>query len=459
MSLKARVMSFVAVAISLSMIIIGYLILQSVKEHFIEQDTDELLVITNAISDRLINATNKNLDLQSELARSVSGHHGIIYQIWNSDNQLIYGNIDTNISRVEFSLDFHQKQTLNKLTNWSYQGSSYRGLITKVPTKTNPYYVVVGINMDFHIEFLASFRNQLILIMAISGLLTLLVTWLGIYHGHTPLRNFSHTIAAVRADRLNVRLDSYSVPDELKNLVDSFNQMISRLEDSFHQLSNFSSDIAHELRTPLTNLITQTQVALTQSRSLEEYEELLYSNLEEHERLAKMVNEMLWLAKNDHGLIKPELECIDLCAEINSTVEYFELLADEKKVQIISECHPTQLECDPSMIRRALSNLLSNAIRHSNIDSTIRITCAKSETNKIIFKIENRGEVISEKHIDKIFDRFYRVDQSRQRQGEGSGLGLAIAKSIIESHHGEISVNSHDGITYFTMVLPQTISA
>ena len=451
-------MLFVAVAISLSMMIIGYLILQSVKEHFIEQDTDELIVITNAIRERLINATDKDLDLQSELARSVSGHHGIIYQIWNSDNQLIYGNIDTNISLVDFSLDIYLGQTPNNLTNWPYQGSSYRGLITKVPTNTRPYYVVVGLNMDFHIEFLTSFQAQLISIMTISGLLTLLATWLGIYHGHTPLRNFSRTIAAVRADRLNVRLESEVVPDELKNLVDSFNQMISRLEDSFHQLSNFSSDIAHELRTPLTNLITQTQVALTQSRNLEEYEELLYSNLEEHERLAKMVNEMLWLAKNDHGLIKPKLESIDLCAEFNSTVEYFELLADEKKVQIQLECHPIQLECDPSMIRRVLSNLLSNAIRHSYIDSTVRITCAKSGTNKIIFKIENRGEIISEKHIDKIFDRFYRADQSRQRQGEGSGLGLAIVKSIIVSHHGEISVDSHDGITCFTIVLPQTIS-
>lgn len=449
-------MIFVGLAISTSMIFISILVLEAVKSHFVEQDTEELHVITQAINTRLINASENGLNLRNELAQSISGHHGIIFQVWDTNNQLIYGTIEYNLTEKKFSSDMYEFNNQTKLHSWSHEHSTYRGIITSTQIESDVFYVVAAISMDFHIEFLGGFQDSLIIIMGLAGVFTLLATWFGIYQGHSPLRELSKTLQSVKADRLNVRLDPEIVPEELRQLVESFNKMISHLEESFIKLSNFSSDIAHELRTPLTNLITQTQVGLSKSRSQNEYLELLYSNLEEHERLAKMVNEMLWLAQSDNGLVKPMLQKIDLCTEISTTIDYFEVVADDKKIHLISDCQPTKLMCDQSMIRRVLSNLLSNALRFTPTHGEIRISSRNSDDGNIILTVENHGADIPEEHLNNLFDRFYQVDASRQRQSEGAGLGLAIVKSIVEAHNGKITVTSRNGITSFAIILPTT---
>src|SRR5690606_21966091 len=215
---------------------------------------------------------------------------------------------------------------VDKLYSWQTDGKTYRGTITHTRIAGQDYRIVAAIDMDFHIHFLESFRRSLWLIMVAAGAITLLAAWYGVHQGHAPIRALSESMGDVQADRLHVRLDSNTVPGELKTLVDSFNHMIGRLEDSFVRLSHFSADIAHELRTPLTNLITQTQVGLGKPRSLEEYRELLYSNLEEQERLTKMVNDMLWLAQSEHGLLKPVWEPLDLAREVRELFDFFEVL-------------------------------------------------------------------------------------------------------------------------------------
>lgn len=260
---------------------------------------------------------------------------------------------------------------------------------------------------------------------------------------------------AVQADRLHLRLESEEVPAELKTLVDSFNRMISRLEDSFDRLSHFSADIAHELRTPLTNLITQTQVSLGRSRSLEEYRELLYSNLEEQERLSKMVNDMLWLAQNEQGLLKPVWEPLDLKREVGAVFEFFEALSEEKQIRLTVEGPPSTLVGDQAMLRRALSNLISNAIRYTPVEEEIRVRVGSRGDQSVLLSVENPGPDIPADHLPRLFDRFYRVDPSRQREREGAGLGLAIVKSIIDAHEGNIEVTSERGVTRFSIRFPR----
>jgi len=162
---------------------------------------------------------------------------------------------------------------------------------------------------------------------------------------------------------------------------------------------------------------------------------------------------MLWLAQSDHGLIKPVWKQIDLCSEISTTIDYFEALADDKKIHLISDCQLTKLICDQSMIRRVLSNLLSNALRYTSAHGEIRISSRNSDDGCTLLTIENQGEVIPEQHLNKLFDRFYQVDASRQQQSEGTGLGLAIVKLIVEAHNGQITVTSRNGITTFTITL------
>jgi two-component system heavy metal sensor histidine kinase CusS len=227
--------------------------------------------------------------------------------------------------------------------------------------------------------------------------------------------------------------------------------MLHRLEDGFERLSYFSADIAHELRTPITNLTTQTQVMLSKPRSNEEYKDILYSNLEEYDRMTKMVSDMLLLAQTEHGLIKPNKDVVAVNKEIKELLEYFELLADERNIKLVMKGPTIEIFCDKIMLRQALSNLISNAIRHSPNDDEV-IVQTQSSQGSITIAISNHGEPVSKEHINRLFDRFYRTDPSRKRDSQGAGLGLTIARSVIKVNGGDIIAESSNQTTRFTIV-------
>ena len=292
--------------------------------------------------------------------------------------------------------------------------------------------------------------------MVICGIAVMgLMGWIAVRHGHRPLHRIVDQVSQVSANELSSRIDPKSVPIEISELAVSFNDLLQRLEESFNRLSNFSDDIAHELRTPITNLMTQTQVAISQARSIEEYQEILYSNMEEYERLAQMIGDMLFLAKADNALAPPNNEEIDLTNEVKSLFDYYEAFAEEKRITLKLE-GTGRTKGDRLMIRRALNNLISNAIRHTAPDNTVTVHL-NSKNNKTTITVQNPGTPLPTEHLNKIFDRFYRVDPSRQRSSEGAGLGLAIVKSIIEAHRGEITATSNETKTQFIIKLPNHI--
>ena len=200
--------------------------------------------------------------------------------------------------------------------------------------------------------------------------------------------------------------------------------------------------------------MTQTQVALSTARNRDEYKEILYSSLEEYERMAQMVGDMLYLAQADNGLLRPGLETVDLSSETTSLFDYFEAWAEERGVSLV-QTGSASVPGDRLMLRRALSNLLSNAIRHTPQGHTVRVTL-ETPGDKAVVTIENPGPEIPAEHISRLFDRFYRIDPSRERKSDGTGLGLAIVKSIIEAHGGVLSVISANGATRFQLTLPMT---
>jgi two-component system heavy metal sensor histidine kinase CusS len=450
LSLTNRVMLFVVIAISFSLLIIGHLVQSTVERHFEEQDADELVVITQAVESALNKASAERLAPEDVLAKAVSGHHGVYFQVWDEHHQLIFGPPDLHPSGQAISYSPIEKMLAGNLYRWSVAEKTFRGTVTQTQIDNHRYQIVAAIDMGFHLHFLDSFGHTLWLIMSLAGVITLLAAWFGVHQGHAPLRALSETMRDIQADRLDMRLDTETVPTELIPLVDSFNRMMARLEESFNQLTHFSADIAHELRTPLTNLITQTQVGLGKSRSLEEYRELLYSNLEEQERLTKMVNDMLWLAQSENGLLRPEREKLELVQEVKATFEFFEALAEERGIRLQVQGKPTAVVGDRVMLRRVLSNLLSNALRFTSKGEQVLVNIWQSK-NAAHLRVENPGPTIDATHLPHLFDRFYRVDPSRQRQSEGAGLGLAIVKSIVEAHDGTIVVSSAHGITSFTI--------
>jgi two-component system, OmpR family, heavy metal sensor histidine kinase CusS len=229
--------------------------------------------------------------------------------------------------------------------------------------------------------------------------------------------------------------------------------MLQRVDEAFHRLSDFNADIAHELRTPIANLMTQTQVGLSRARSADEYREMLYSNMEEYERMAQMVGDMLYLAQTDRREQLKELVTIDLGQEVRALFEFYEGWADERHVTLALSGGAT-VTGDRLMLQRALGNLVSNAIRHTPTGGTVRVSLSTAADGAVQVEVENPGDPIPPEHLPRLFHRFYRVDQSRQKGDEGAGLGLAIVKSIATAHGGNIGVESSIDATRFTLSLP-----
>jgi two-component system heavy metal sensor histidine kinase CusS len=228
--------------------------------------------------------------------------------------------------------------------------------------------------------------------------------------------------------------------------------MLARLDDAFTRLSAFSADIAHELRTPLSNLLTHTQVTLTRPRAAADYEEALHSNLEDLQWMAQLVNDMLYLAKAEHGLMPAGREALNLAIEADGLLEYFAPLAEEAGVRL-SRHGEAEVQGDRGMLRRALSNLLDNALRFTPTQGQVHITLMQTGT-QVIIEVANQGEPIPEQARARLFDRFYRADPARSAsQSEHAGLGLAITRSIIHAHGGSIDCTSSAGWTRFTVKL------
>lgn len=338
---------------------------------------------------------------------------------------------------------------------WEQGGRVYRGVLASAASGIageRPVRVVVSMDIEHHRVFMSEFERSLWLAVALTIVITGVLCALGARGGLAPLRRMAEVARGISAQRLNTRIPVQSLPVELRSLADELNAMMGRLEEGFRRLSDFSSDIAHELRTPISNLMTQTQVALARARDAEAYREILLSNLEEYERLARMIADMLFLAQADNGLLPRPAEIVALHEEARALAEFYEALADEQRVRL-AVSGAASVRGDRLMLRRALSNLLSNALHHATPGSTVTMDIHRCN-GMAALAVSNRGETIPAEHLARVFDRFHRVDPARSRQGDGAGLGLAITRSIAEAHDGRVEVRSEAGVTCFTLYLP-----
>lgn len=436
------------------------IVIHSIEQHFAEQDADELNEVFEAVQRKLGEAHQQNILPSSILFQAVSGHHGVYYHVADKNDNVVFSSQGADLATFPINIKPYKQVLPSSLLLFNDGNHILRGtkIGIEIPIQNGAekYTVIVASNMEFHLNYMEIFKKTLWGIVLLAGVITVLAARFAVHRGHSPLRRLSRKIESITADKLDIRLKPLDVPVELSTLVNSFNTMIKRLEDGFERLSHFSADIAHELRTPITNLTTQTQVMLSKPRSTEEYVEILYSNLEEYERMTKMVSDMLLLAQTEHGLIKPKLDRIDVKKEISELIEFFSVLADEKKISIVLSGPNFKLNCDKSMFRQALSNLISNAIRYSPENDTINAATSVEHEKKMIC-ISNHGEAIQSKHMSRLFDRFYRADPSRKWDGQGSGLGLTIAKAIINVNGGDIIVESTDEKTRFCIVFEKKL--
>ncbi|TWI60273.1 two-component system heavy metal sensor histidine kinase CusS [Pseudoduganella lurida] len=287
---------------------------------------------------------------------------------------------------------------------------------------------------------------------------TLVATGLGYWavrRGLAPLRLVIGKADEISTNRLRGRLQVDEVPAELRQLGQAFNAMLDRLEEGVQRLSGFAADLAHDLRTPINTLLVETQVMLSRPRTPEQYEAALASNTEEYERIGRMIENTLFLARADSAQLAVRPERLDLARELGRIVDYFEGVAEEAGVAVAlrhTEMLPT-LEADPILFQRAVSNLVSNAIRHSRAGSTVVIGTG-SGAGAALVTVTNDGDGIAADKLHLVFERYYRSDPSRTGVPDGAGLGLAIVRAIMHLHGGEAGVHSSDGHTRFELRFP-----
>ncbi len=342
--------------------------------------------------------------------------------------------------------------------SWETGQSKYRGLVKRIEPELadiDPLILTAAINIDHHDRFMDRYSRTLFVFIPIATVLSGLLGWWAARRGLSPLRLIQQRAAAVTASQLSQRLPEDSVPRELTGLAHELNCMLDRLEEAFRRLSNFSSDIAHEMRTPVSNLLTQTQVALSRSRSSGEYQEVLASSVEELDRLSRMISDMLFLAKTDNGVSIPSTQELRLHEEIADLLDFYDALAEEEGVTLFSSGKAV-IRGNRLMLRRALSNLLSNALRHSRPGGQVGVFI-HDRNGMVELTVENDGETIPPEELPRLFDRFYRGDPARSRdEATGVGLGLAITQALIHAHSGTIRAESADGLTRFVVELPRS---
>lgn len=422
------------------------------RHHFIildQQALDEKLHSTQRILGEL-KSIDQFDELKPELQALLGAHRDLTAMILDSDGRLIFADPGPVGVPEEFV-----SRTTNTVWEWQDQGKMFRGLTAPamVTGQDKPLSVVLILDVTPHMSFFETLQRWFWIGLVISALVSVALGWMVARSGMRPIRQVTMVAASMSARSLKERIPLAPVPKELKEMVSSFNAMLSRLDDAFVRLSNFSADIAHELRTPLSNLMTHTEVVLSRKRGIEDYENNLYSNLDDLKRMSKMIDDMLFLAKSDNGLIKPENKPINLVEVVEKLLEYYRLLADERGIEL-TVSGAGGVRGDVLMLHRAISNLLSNALRYTPEGRTIRIDIQQKNTSTRV-TVENPGETIAPEHLEKLFDRFYRADPAR-REGSPSnaGLGLSITRSIIEAHEGKIWCTSLDGKTAFHMELP-----
>lgn len=447
--LTARLTALYTLVAALVMAGLGALVSVAVDRHFVELDRDYLtdkIRLVQQMAGEAASAPVLNERLQGLLA----SHQGLFMELRDGE-RTVFG---------AGAAVFDQAPSLpgpdHNPVDWSVGGRMLRGqaasiLVPAGPVGGGALQLRIALDTVHHSHFMAALHRSLAFYLLAALLVSGLLGWWAARRGLQPLRLMKERASAVTAQNLDQRMPVEAVPVEFADLAASLNAMLARLQGDVQRLQAFSSDLAHELRTPLNNLLTQTQVSLAQPRSAREYQDILASNAEEFQRLARMVSDMLFLAKTEHGLELPQPERVDLREAVLSLFDFYDAVAEERQVRLTLDGRAT-VTGDRLMLRRAISNLLSNALRHAPAGSAVVVTLSAAGDGTAQLCVLNSGPVIEAVLLPRLFDRFFRADPSRQHsQTDGTGLGLSITRAIMTAHGGQVTVRSVPGQTVFCL--------
>lgn len=304
-------------------------------------------------------------------------------------------------------------------------------------------------------DTISTYRWRALLMLAVGTAASTLLGFAIGRRGLRPLATITKHAEEVTAHDLSRRIADHDWPVELRTLANRFDAMLERLEASFTQLTRFSADIAHELRGPVNNLMGSTDLALSRERTGDEYRELLGSNLEELGRLAQMIDGMLFMARAENRNVRLDVRRVEAKVEMQSIADLFEAYAEERGAPI--RCSgDVVIVADSMLLRRALSNLVSNALKYGASPKGIDLSAFAAGTEAVI-SVRDYGPGVAESHAPHLFDRFFIGESARSRNTEGTGLGLSIVRSIMDLHQGRVEFRpGQDGGAEFQLIFCMT---
>lgn len=314
--------------------------------------------------------------------------------------------------------------------------------------------VQLALDITYQQNIISKYTYLLIFTLIAMTLAAIFIGFIVANRAMRSLHRLTESTKEMTVSSLHKRIDPQSWPKELYHLGMAFNDMLERIETSFLRLTQFSGDLAHELRTPINNLMGEAEIALSRPHSAAEYRRVLESHLEELQRVSQIFENILFLARTENPKLDIKKEMLDMNNEVNLISEFYQAMADEKNIRVTCTGHAT-IMANAVMIRRMLSNLLSNALKYTPDGGRVHFQINNFAQEMEIILTDN-GIGITAENLPKLFHRFYRVDSARARSAGGIGLGLPIVKSIVELHHGTIVVTSElDKGTTIKITLPK----
>ena len=458
-SITARLAFLFAVVVMSIFLAVGSYLYRSLAAQLERRDDAELVGKITQTRHLLEEAASlREIErMPDTLLNAMFGHEGLLFLIVGADGRVLVRNSEfadplpaVSVVPADRAPEFSDVRDWHTPT--PRRAVAARGVIGG--SGGEQVIIVVAQDASERAALLREYGADLILAAIVGSLIATFLGFVTVRNGLRPIGTVAKKANEITSRRLDTRLRVEEAPAELYELTSAFNAMLERLEDGMKRLSRFAADLAHDLRTPVNALMVNTQVALSRHRTVDEYRALLESNIEDFERLSRLIESTLFLARADNEQVAVTKAPIDVRLTLDKVTDYFSGVAEEAGV-LFSVTGDGTVVGDEVLVERAVSNLISNAIRHTAPKETVRIAVTDT-ANAIAIAVENPGPGIPDDQLERVFDRYFRGDASRSQASGSAGLGLAIVRAIMALHGGSATVASQaTGITRFTLTFPK----
>lgn len=436
---------FASVAILVSLFT-GWALMHAVDNHFADMDRH---VLQHALTDatKMLQQLDGHLELDelpSMLHRALPGPTAMSL-VLRDDNDHLWA-VDRGLSPPsDVRVFWPNNEQLLTLETYGL-----RAMASRVHGKDREWSLLVLMDMQHHVHFMQEFRVSLWIGLMLSAILVGGLGYIISLRSLSPLSSLAHRMQAVSVQDMQSQQLPLPESVELRAVADAFNTMLTRFSGAFERLQDVSANMAHELRTPLNALMLQAQVTLSQPRSVSEYEDQLEASLEELSQLSRMVEDMLFLARSDNGLMALKCTTVDVDGLLRKICHFYLQMSEDRNLEVTLS-GTARVYADEGLLRRALVNLLSNALTYAPVGSQINIELSVDHDGCSIC-FENEAD-LTDMQVSRLCDRFWRVDGVRGNSIH-VGLGLAIVVSIAQLHEGNLTVAQQDGKLRVTLYLP-----